>query len=125
MIAAEPALGWLLKRFMVLVNNLAAGAPRRLMTSACSGRQRAQPRLIDIEGAKIGLRSAYILLVPSGVRPLRPTADQLHDVARRDRSTADLDSELAECILHGANYGRRGRQDSRFSDALYTQRIER
>ena len=51
--------------------------------------------------------------------------DQVDDVARRDRSAADLDPELAERILHGTYYGRRGGQDSRFSDALYTQRIER
>ena len=59
------------------------------------------------------------------MRPPRLTADQVDDVARRDRSAADLDPELAERILYGTYYGRRGRQDSRFSDALYTQRIER
>ena len=46
LIAAEPAVGWLLKRFMVLVNNWPQGAPRRLMTSACSGRP-ARPTKID------------------------------------------------------------------------------
>jgi hypothetical protein len=81
--------------------------------------------LIDIERAKTRMRSAYIPLVPSGMRPLRLTVDQVDDVARRDRSAADLDPELAERILHGTYYGRRGRQHSRFSDALYTQWIER
>jgi hypothetical protein len=81
--------------------------------------------LIDIEGAKITMRSAPISLVPSGMRPPRLTADQVDDVARRDRSVADLDPELAERILHGTYYGCRSRQDARFSDALYTQWIER
>ena len=71
------------------------------------------------------MRSAYISLVPSGMRPLRLTADQVDNVARRDRSAADLDPELAERILHGTYYGRRGRQDARFSNALYAQWVER
>ena len=71
------------------------------------------------------MRNAYISLVLSGVRRLRLTADQVDDVARRDRSAADFDPELAERIFHSTYYGRCGRQDSRFSDALYTQRIKR
>ena len=126
MLAAGPAVGWLLKRFIGLVNNSAAAGSRRLVTSACSGRPtRSAKDLIDIERAKITIGSAYISLVLSGMLPLRPTADQVDDVARRDRSAADPDPELAKRILHGTYDGRRGRQDTRFSDTLYTQRIER